>query len=232
MLLNLNAKTVSIILDVIVVAVLFIFGLSSAKKGFVAVVFGLLSTIVAGVVAFLLVKSVLTWTKGFFGLQNKLTEWCISGFGKIKGFAIDISNDGLRTSLTAKNLPAFLVDSIVNGVGNKAIPAGTTIAMIVGGTVAEFAMKILALLLTFFILKLVLMGVGKLLSGVISAIPIVGGVNILLGFVVGLLYAWLILSAAIAILTLIPSAGIINTFNGCTVVKFFYNHNLILKILG
>lgn len=231
MLMNLNAAVLSIILDVVAVVVLLIFAFRSAKKGFVACVIGLLSMIIAGVLAFLLVDSVLVWTKGIFGLQGKLTTGLINAFGKVAGFNVDISSEGLRASLTAKNLPAVIVNSIVDSVGNKSLPAGTTIAKLVGGTVAEFFVKGIAFFIAFIVLKIVLKLVGNLLSGVINNIPIVGTLNGILGFFVGILYGGFALSIVLTILTLIPSAGVINTLNGGAILKFFYNHNFLLALL-
>ncbi len=232
MLLNVNAVVVSLILDLVAVIVLLIFAIRSAKKGFVACVIGLLSTIVAGVVAFLLVNSVLTWTGGIFGLQGKLTNGCTNAFAKIAGFNVDISSEGLRASLTAKKLPAFLVNTIVDGIGNNTVPEGTTIAKLVGGTVAELIAKLIAFLLAFAVLKIVLKIVGNLLSGVINSLPIVGALNGLLGFVTGILQGAFTICVVLSIFSLIPSVGIINTFNSGTVLKFLYNHNFVLALLG
>ena len=56
MLSNLNVAVVPLILDLVAVIVLLIFAIRSAKQGFVACVIGLLSTVVAGVLAYLLVS--------------------------------------------------------------------------------------------------------------------------------------------------------------------------------
>ena len=231
MLLNLNVAVLPLILDLVAVIVLLIFAIRSAKKGFVACVIGLLSTIVAGVLAFLLVNSVLSWTGGIFGLQGKLTSACTGAFGKIAGFNVDISSEGLRASLSGKNLPAFLVNTIVDGIGNNTVPQGTTVAKLVGGTVGELIAKLIAFLLAFVVLKLVLKIVGNLLSGVISSLPIVGALNGLLGFATGILQGACTICVVLSIISLIPSAGLSATLNGGAVLKFLYNHNFVLALL-
>ncbi|MBQ8291007.1 MAG: CvpA family protein [Clostridia bacterium] len=232
MLNGLNASTVNSILDIIAIVVFLIFGFIAARKGFVDCIFGMVSTILAVVLAFLLINTVTNLTGGLFGLQNMLINGCIEGFAKIKGFDIDISTGGLTAALQEKNLPNFLVKIIVDGVGNKSIPAGTTLAKIVGGTIGELAGKLIIFLILFALLKLILSLLRNVVSSIVENLPLVNGLNRLLGFAVGVVQGFLIVCVVIAVVSVIPSQGIVNFFNQSAILKFIYNKNPIHTILG
>ena len=60
------------LLDLLVVAVLLIYTVSCAKKGFVECLFGLISTIAAFALAYMFSGTVLEMTDGFFGLAQDI----------------------------------------------------------------------------------------------------------------------------------------------------------------
>ena len=156
MLFGLNASWINYAADALVVIFIFLFAVSSAKKGFVECFFGFISTILAVVFAFTFMKGVISWTDGLFGLQDVIENAVTGGLGKVAGFDVDVSAAGIEAALEDKNLPSFLINAIVSSVGNQEVPIGTTLAMIVGGTIAEFTATLLAWLAVFLIAKLVL----------------------------------------------------------------------------
>lgn len=230
---NLNATvSANLIVDILAALVLFIFAVVAAKKGFIECFFGLISTVLAIVLAFVFMKSVLEWTNGLFGLQGVIESGCESAFSKINGFDIDVSSEGLRALLEEKNLPTFLIDSVVESVGNSEVAAGTTVATLLAQKVSGFAASLLSWLAIFLLVKLVLRFLRKALTSIIENIPIVGSLNRLLGFFVGALQGLLIVSGVIAFLALIPAEGMNTFFNDCVFIGWLYNHNPIHTIFG
>lgn len=225
MLFGLNATWVNYALDAVVIVVIFMFAVSSAKKGFVECFFGFISTILAVIAAFTFMKGVLIWTDGLFGLQNVIEEAVIGSLDKIEGFGVDVSAAGIEAALVGKNLPSFLIDAIVSGVGNQEVPLGTTLAMVVGGTIAEFMATLVAWLVVFLIVKLLLKLVRGILNSIVEALPIVGSLNHLLGFVVGGIKGLLIVCGVVAVLALIPAEGMNVFLSECTIVRWLYNSN-------
>lgn len=232
MLSGLNANWVIFAVDAVVVIVMFMFAVSSAKKGFVECFFGFISTILAVVAAFAFMKGVLSWTDGLFGLQDVIENAVVGGLGKVAGFDIDVSAAGIEAALQDKNLPTFLISAIVDSVGNQEVPVGTTLAMIVGGTIAEFAATLIAWLAVFLIAKLLLKLVRNVLNSIVESLPIVGSLNHLLGFAVGGVKGLLIVCGVVAVLALIPAEGLTAFFNETVIVRWLYHSNPLHVILG
>lgn len=217
--------------DIVAAAVILVFALIAARRGFVDCFFGFISTLVAVVVAFLLMKSLVRWTNGFFGLQSVIENACTGALSKIKGFDIDISSAGIAETLSGK-VPAFVIDVVVENIGNSEVPAGTTVAMTVAETLSSFAVTLIAWLVLFLIAKLLLRLVERVLSSIVENLPLVSGVNTLLGLAVGVLQGLLIVSGVIAVLALFPSENLAAFFNKTLFLKALYNQNPIHVIFG
>lgn len=217
--------------DALALVVLLTFAFTSLKKGFIRCLFGFVSTFVAIIFALLLMKSVLSWTNGLFGLQDAMASGLESAFSKTDAFNIDVSAVGLETALEGK-VPTFLQGIIVDSFGNASLPAGTTLASIVGGAVANLGATLIAFLLLFIIIKTLLKLLSKALSSVVEKLPIVGTLNGLLGFLVGAIQGLLIVSAVVAVLSLFPSQNITAFFNECIFIKWLYNSNPIYTVFG
>ena len=199
---------------------------------FILLSFGLISTIVAVILAFSFMKPMISWTGGIFGLQDKIGNGCISMLTKIEGFNIDISAAGLETALADKNLPQFLVDAIVKNFGNADLPVGTTLALLVGSTLGGYAVNFLSWVLVFLLAKILLRLVKNVVSSIVENLPIVRSLNSFLGLFVGLLQGLLIVCGVIAIFSLLPSEYITEFFNETIFVRWIYNHNPINTIIG
>ena len=228
----LQANAGNYVMDVLVIVVILGVALISAKRGFIDCLFGFIATIVAIILAFVLMKPFIGWTGGIFGLQGVLEKACTDVFAKVKPFTIDISNQGIAEALAGKNLPAFLIDAIVKGVGNESIPAGTTIAMLAGDALGGFITGLISWVILFIVAKLLLTLLRHTLGTLIENIPIVGGVNHILGFFVGLLQGVMIVSGIVAVISIFPIPAATQFFSDCLFVGWLYNHNPLNVILG
>ena len=56
--------------------------------------------------------------------------------------------------------------------------------------------------------------------------------NGILGFVVGALKALIVICAVLALLSLIPSDGLVSFFDKTIVLKYLFNENPLTKLLG
>ncbi len=232
MLYGLNAAWACWIVDILSVVVIIGYAIMAARRGFIDCIFSLVTTLLAFLGAILLMKSVVDWTDGLFGLQGVLEEGCGKALGKIKALNIDVSNAGLETSLKEQNLPQFLIDFVIRTVGDSAIPAGTTLAMVIGVPMGRLITSVIAFFVIFIVAKILLSLLKRVLSSVINKIPLVGGVNRILGFCVGILQGGLIICGIVAVLSLIPSDGLQNFFNDCLVLRVLYDYNLVNMIIG
>ncbi len=232
MLYALNGTWATWVVDILALGVLVAYAIIAAKKGFIDVVLGLITTILSLLIAMLLMKSVLRWTNGLFGLQGVLEGACSGALGKINALNVDVSNEGLQAMLEEQNIPTFLARYVIESVGDSTIPAGTTLAMVIGAPMGKFIVSLITFFVLFILVKLLLILLKTLLSAIINKIPVVGTLNRILGAVVGVIQGLLLLSAIIAVLSLIPSDGLHAFFDNCLLLKLLYNHNLINVIIG
>lgn len=217
--------------DAIVAVVILVFAIVSARRGFVECFFGFISTIVAIVFAFLLMKTFVRVTGGIFGLQGVIENGCIKALSKIKGFDMDISSQGIAETLSGK-LPKFVINIVLENISNGDVPAGTTVAMSVASTVSGFAINLIAWLILFLVIKLLIKLIERFLTSIINKLPIVGSLNTILGFTVGILQGLLIISGVIAVIALFPSESTATFFNETILVGLLYNHNPLHAVFG
>ena len=220
------------IVDAVVVIALIIFALKDARKGLIGCLLGFATTIIAFILAVTLADEFIGWTGNFFGLAPKLEKGIIDKLSGIKGFSLDVSTGGLKAALESVNLPSFIADAVVKEVGDSTIPQGTTIAMLAGAKISDILMVFLAGVVLFFLSKLVLKLVAKILNGIVSSIPLVGGINTLLGAAVGVIKCFLIVCTLLSVLSLMPSAGITAFFDKTLFVGALYKNNPLGYILS
>ena len=215
------------------IALLFIIGFTivCAKRGFIDCFFGFISTLVALILAVTIAKSFMNATDGLFGLRNSLTESLTKRFSKLDGFGVDISTVGTEAALSNADLPAVIAKLVLKTTSSTLEP-GTTLGMLLGSTVARLLCLLICALVLFILIKLVIKILRRALTKVAESIPILDGVNALLGAVVGLLQSILILSVIIGVLTLFPSDTITEYFANTYMVKFLFEHNPLVAILG
>lgn len=226
------AKWSYLIVDAIAVIFLLGYIIVCAKKGFVSCFFGLISTMVALIVALSLAKPVLNLTGGLFGLHGKLETTFIGTFEKVEAFNTGISPGSLEIALEEQNMPGILINLVVKWVNTSEIPEGTTLAMVLG----QVTGKALSLLITaaalFILCKLIFLILKSVLNGIIENISLLGAVNGVLGAAIGLLQGALTVCTIIAFITLLPIKGLDEFISNCVVVKFLYEKNFIISLTG
>ena len=222
----------SYIADGAVALFVLIISIICAKKGFVGCLLGFLSTIIAVVAAVALAKPILEATDGAFGLQDVLQKAFEKAFGKIAGFNADISGQGIEAALESQDFPAILSKLVMKLMGKGDLAPGTTLAGVVSVATARLATTLIVGILIFIVIKLLVRLLRKILNAIIKSIPLVGGLNRLLGFLVGVIEALLIVSFVLAILALFPSQGVLNYFANSLFVGWLYDHNLLVMLLS
>lgn len=218
--------------DGIVVVFLLAFSVVCAKRGFVECFFGFVSTIAAILVAVLFAKAVLSITDGLFGLQTFAQRKFTGAFAKLDGFAVDVSADGVSAALAEKNLPAILGRLALKWFGKGELAAGTTLASLLGATLARLAMLLLTGILLFLLVKLALSLARRFLNALAEKIFILDAINALLGAVVGLIEGVILVCLVMSLLTLIPSQTVGNYLTNSVLLKGLYDYNPLVWILS
>ena len=231
MVLSLNVTVASIIADVVTLAVIGIFAMKLCKKGFVNCFLSFASGILVLVLAFSLAKPMLSWTNGWFGLQEIITDAIVGAFSKLKGFDIDISSAALEEIMQEKHLPGFLEKAIIS-VGVEGVPKGTTLAMLAGGKLGEYAAVLISFVIVYIIFKFIFRLLQKLFDSIIPQLPIIGKLDAWLGLFLGIIEGFLIVSAVVAVMALIPAQSISQFFQDGLFVRWLYNRNFLHAIFG
>ncbi len=227
------AKWVSYTPDIVVAIFFLIMIILSAYKGFIGCLLGIVTSLVAVLLAVFLSGVVVDGTGGLFGLQGVLAGKFASTFAKVDGFNVDVSSVGVEAALKSQDVSAVLSRLVLKIAGKEEeIAAGTTLATLLGKAVGSLAARLIAGVLLFILIKVVVTLLKKMLKSVLDNIPVLGGVNRVLGGVFGLLYAWVIVSAILMVFALIPNSGITLFLTKGWVVRFLYEHNILVIMLG
>lgn len=221
------------ILDIVALLIIIGYTIICARRGFIECLFSFITLILSIVLAVSFAKPALSMTNGLFGLQDKWTESFVQSFSKVEAFAMDVSTDGLKQILAEQNAPEVLIDLVMKWVGSvDTLPAGTTIAMVLGEVTAKLLSLLVCGLVIFIVSFIVLFCLKKILSAIIKGLVLLGVVNSILGAVIGIIQALLIICGILAVVTLIPSAAIEEYLSNTLFLGFLYENNLLIKCFG
>ncbi len=228
-----SANWTEYIPDIIVGIFFLVSMLISARKGFIGCVLGIVSSVLAVLLAVSLAGVFVDATGGLFGLQASLTDTFEKSFLKMDGFALDVSTVGVEAALEAKEISGVVAKLVMKVAGKQEeLAAGTTLASLLGAAIATLTARLIAGILIFILVKILVRLLRRILKAVVDKIPLLGGANRVLGGVFGLLYAWVVVSALLAVLAIIPVAGITAFFEKTLFVGFLYEHNGLVYVLS
>ncbi len=227
--------TFGIIIDVFIVLAFVIFGIIGFKKGFLHSVLSLFSWVVCLIVAIWLAKYVANWINGIYDFSALIGDKISKGLSKSNAFysqAINVYEAGGKDSLIAA-LPKDnkFIAQIAEMVFSNAqvdMTSTSTIGSVLGLNLGHICMVVISGILVFIVLKIAVFLLGKLFKS-ISQTAVLGGLNKLLGLILGLAKAGIIIVAINCILvslTLIPAANKVIT---PVVTKHTYVEKVIYK---
>ena len=218
--------------DIVVAAIITVFIVICAKKGFVNCIIGFISTVLCLFLAVSLAKVVVSITGGLFGLQASLESSLINAFSTIAGFDIDVSGHNVEELLASQDLSAVIATLVLKNYAGMELAAGTTLAMMVGATVAELTATLISGVALFLLFNLLMLILRKVVNAITKKLKLLNALNRILGALVGLIESVLIVSLVISILAMIPSAGMQSFFNSSLILTFLYNNNPLVAMLG
>lgn len=227
----LNVTTAALIADLAVLLVIQTYAIKAWRKGFVNCFFSFISGIAALILAFVLAAPLMRATNGWFGLQNAVTDPIVSAFAKMTGFNIDVSSVSLELLLEGKNLPTFIKNAVI-AAGVDGVPQGTTLAMIVGEKIGEFATTLISFVIVFIILKIGIKLIQRIFGKLIPSLPIIGKLDGLLGFILGLLEGFFFVSLVVAAFAVLPFGATAQFFEESLLLKWLYNKNILHLVFG
>ncbi len=227
----LNVTTATLIADAAILCIIAIYAIKSWKKGFVNCFFSFISGIAALFLAFVLAAPMMKATNGWFGLQNAITDPIVGVFSKMVGFNIDVSSASLEVLMEGKTLPAFIKNAIISA-GVDGVPQGTTLAMIVGGKIGEFATTLVSFAIVYVILKIGIKILQRVLGDLIPKLPVIGKLDGWLGLLLGLIEGFFLVSVVIAVFAILPFGSMAQFFEQGLIIKWLYNRNVVHAIFS
>lgn len=225
-------------LDIIVLTVIVVFALVGAKKGFIKSLVDFVGAFVAMIAAGILSLPAAQWVYDTFfheALTEKITSTVtgLDAVGAVQAVFSDFPELVIR-ALAAAGITQSGVQAQVDGSTLDIASAITEAVspMLIG------LVRVLAMLVLFILLLVVIRAVGALISGLFS-LPLLNGVNKLLGFAFGILLAvvsvWVVLACLQAFMPLFSvelQMKIIDAQESSSLYRFLYQFNPAYSLIG
>ncbi len=210
-------STIGIIIDVVLVAILVIFGIIGFKKGLFKSLLSLFSWVVCIAVAIFTAKYVAGWINGIYDFNSLIgaqIEKGLAGMGDVFSQKVNEfeSKDAILVAIAnVPNINGALLQLIKILFTNAAFDATSTatVGNLVGVSIGQMCMVVISAILVFIVLKIVIALLSKLFDN-ISRIKIIGGLNKIFGLLFGLIKGVCIIfifNAVLVALSMIPAVN-------------------------
>lgn len=208
----------SIVIDIVIIAVILLCLYGGYKKGLVGVAFSIISFIVALLIAFILFMPISTYIINNMEFDNNIKTAIVSNFTK--------DSESTEAEKEENFINEYINDQIDEVKGNT--------LEIVATQISEICVRGIVFIALFIVAKIVLWFF-KAIANFIAELPILKQFNKVGGFIFGLLKGLIITYGLLAILMLVSAF-----FNETTFYKeldksyvggMMYNNNIIIKLL-
>lgn len=221
----------SVVLDVIILALLIICALIGKRKGFVYTAIEMLGWIAVALLAVTFSMNISEWIYDTFvhsavrtGVDNAIADV----YNDTMASAVSNFFDGLPEFISnALAVSGISPDSIVNSV-----QSGTELSSAVADSLKPVISSLISVVvsLIIFVVGLFLVRMlARLCGGIVKHIPLVGGINGILGAVAGFIKGIVISAVIVSIITLIVSLSVDGVF-GITAETL--DSTFVFKLLG
>ncbi len=200
--------TIGLVIDIIIIALLVIFGIIGFCKGFFKSILSFFSWIVCLLVAIFTAKYLANWLNNIYdfdGLIGRNIASALSNYNEyFNNYAADYSSIEMPSGL---GLLGQLTKVVFNN--NSNFDEGTTIATVMGTSLGHICMVIISGILIFIVLKIVLFIINKIIDK-LTKTKVIGILNKIFGLIFGVLKAGCIIfifNVVLAFLALIPAVN-------------------------
>lgn len=206
------------ILDIIVIAVILIVFKIGYKKGFVKSI-QKLAALVLTVILMLILKNpavnFLSQTPLALTISDKISQ------------TVTLPQGGGVDTAEILNLPQFMSSEVNNQISE----AGGMINDTVNTSLTSLFITIIAFIGLFVIIRILLAGVFLIINSV-TELPLIKGVNKLIGGLLAVVNIMFILCLLLAAVSLFAPAdsNLFEQINNTHLVKYFYNYNILLQL--
>lgn len=221
--------TLGIIIDVVIVALIAIFAIVGYKKGILKSIISLLNWVVCIIIAVFTAKYVASWLNHIFDFSGWIGEKISKSLINSNNFfATSVNSFGGKENLIA-SIPAGIngfLEELTKMVFKNNIDMTSTdsVGSIMGATLGHIGFIVITGILIFIILEIVVMLLSRLFKN-IGQTKILGGLNKILGLVLGLIKAGLI----IAIVNVVMVASSMIPLMNKTISPLIQDHTYVEK---
>lgn len=205
----------NIIIDVIVIAIIWITAVNGYKKGLIKTLYGVVAFLLAGILTAYSYKYVCEYLMAKTFVQDIMA--------KINGF---ITESIILNSDLSFIMPVWMSNSVTEAIQSAGMTAS--------GKLVEILIMIFTIVITYFLVKLVL-GIGVGILDAVMKLPILDTVNRTGGMLSGIIKGVLIVLLCFGIISLFVTSEkyqyIHSAINETFVAKYFYNNNILMRLI-
>ena len=213
--------------DIVAIVIVVLFVMWGAKKGLVKSVLGLGSIIISIVLALTLYQPGSTFLK-----DSVIGEYVTVNIAKVLD-ASEKEPEEMETedAANALNLPPEIMSKVSESVDD----IKTTALGSISTSISSLAINLLSMLIVFLVIKLILWIITLLLDAV-TGIPVIRGLNKMLGGILGAVSGIITIYILLAILTFMTAVDtdnkIVNNVLESTYVSKMYNDNFVVNFIN
>lgn len=191
------------IIDIVAISLILIFAVVGTFRGFSKTFLSTFGSIIALICAALLCSSTTATLEKSFGA---VTFFANKSAGAIAGiFGEDILNAtvGQVNSGAVPNVPMWLTNIIKNLLNSETIDASITLRDVLAPIFGYYITLFISLLVLYVLFKIALFLIGRFLNK-ITKIRIIGRIDRILGFFLGIIKGMIVVQLIIAVMNVIP----------------------------
>lgn len=223
-------------LDLVIIAVIGVFGVIGYKKGFIKTVITLLSSVVALVLSLLMYPVVNTILR-FTPIYTYMNKWISERLLGVD-FGTGVQTQGSAISSNITWLPQLVSDQVIKNNNQEvySLLHVSNVSDYISIYLTNIAVGMLAVIITWFVLKILLMFFLKTSDAIVSHLPLIGTVNKMggaaAGMAKGLLAVWII-GLLIPILITYPVFSSVSDYIANSyLASWLYENNMILILFN
>lgn len=217
-----------IILDAAVLVLIIIAILEGRRKGFIKMLWKVSAWLITLVLVLVLIEPVtdlIMTTEAVKGLIDRFTIAFESNLSQSEFSRVTPEKIAELT-----NVPLmFISENITAGINNGITSIAVSLAQSVAGIIVKLATG-----LGLFIVLRILMAVVYRVLNLATKLPVIKGINSFLGMLMGLINIMFIIYIVLGItaLAIDTESGWNSMVNATYIVKYFYNNNILLSLMG
>lgn len=219
------------ILDLIVIGAVILAFIISAKRGLVKSVWKIAALVITVVLVIAMRQPAAEYLS-----QTKLADRIYTAVSDRLTFDDNISDISEENDSKAEKsgIPQYILSDITGSVETKARNAAENGSEIINreltNQLTQRIIDVIVIIGLFVIIRLLLMAAFMIID-TITKLPLINQANALLGGLLGAVNMIAVLYIACALLSLFAESEIVGLINQSYIVKYFYNNNILLRLM-